>query len=630
MPVAFASEAAGENSISSIKETDMSDSISGMKRSHGVAEITAEELGQELTLMGWCHRQRDIGKIIFLTLRDRSGELQLVVDETAPVELLQKARTVRAEYVLAVRGILRKRENPNPDMPTGDYELLLTELRILAESKTPPFYIEDGIDARESLRLEYRSLDLRRTEMQKTFMLRHKITAFTRRWFDKEGFLDIETPFLIKPTPEGARDYLVPSRIFPGTFFALPQSPQIYKQLLMCAGFDRYMQLAKCFRDEDLRADRQPEFTQIDMEMSFVQEEDVHAVIESFLRDLFAEFADTHFPNPVPVMTWREAMRRFGSDKPDCRFSMEIADLSEVAAESEFKIFQQVLAEGGRVLALAVPGGSDMKRRRLDELTQFVRDNGGSGLVWMSVEESPRGSAAKFLDADWVQKAAAISKADTGDMLLIVADQEETAQLVLGRLRLELARSLKLIPENSWAPLWVTEFPMYERDSETGRLVSAHHPFTMPMEEDIDLLDSDPCHVRSQAYDFVINGYEIGSGSVRIHDQELQSKIFTMLGFSREEAQRRFGFLLKAFEYGVPPHAGMALGLDRLVMLLRGTDNIRDVIAFPKVQNSSCLMSKCPTKVDASQLEELGICIAHSEDKKAEPENVPANEEKDE
>lgn len=587
----------------------MAESMIGMQRSCRVAEFTAEMLGQELCLMGWCHRQRDLGKLCFITLRDRSGELQLVADEDSPEEVLKKAQSVRGEYVIACRGILRERQDPNPDMPTGAYELHLSEIRILSEAATPPFYIEDELDVREALRLQYRYLDLRRPLMQEKLIRRHQIAQFTRRWFDREGFLDIETPYLIKSTPEGARDYLVPSRMFPGEFFALPQSPQIYKQLLMCSGFDRYMQIARCFRDEDLRADRQPDFTQIDVEMSFVDEEAVMGTIERYITDLFRELMNYDIPQPLRRMTWEEAMNRFGSDKPDLRFAMEIHDLSELAAETEFKVFTDALASGGTIRALAVPGGAALKRRRLDELTQFVRDNGGKGLIWMAVEEPARGSAAKFLDADFVRRAAGLCGAENGDMLLMLADEKYAALEVLGRLRLEVARSLDLIPEDRWEMLWITEFPMFEYDPEEGRFVAKHHPFTMPMEEDLAKLETDPASVRAKAYDFVLNGNELGGGSIRIHDRDLQKRIFELIGLSPEMAAKRFGFLLQAFEYGVPPHGGLAFGLDRIVMLLTHADSIRDVIAFPKVQNSSCLMSRCPSEVAPKQLEELGLAI---------------------
>lgn len=585
----------------------MAESLGTWKRSQRVAEISEADIGKELCLMGWCHRRRDLGKLIFLTLRDRSGELQLIVDEDSEAALFQKAQQVRSEFVLAVKGILRLRKDPNPEMETGRFELLLREIKILAEAKTPPFYIEDGIDARESLRLEYRYLDLRRPEMQKKIMLRHQINFFTREWFNREGFLDIETPVLVKSTPEGARDYLVPSRIFPGKFFALPQSPQLYKQLLMCSGFDRYMQIARCFRDEDLRADRQPDFTQIDLEMSFVDEDDVMNLVERYIKDLFKAILGVEIKDPLPRLEWEEGMERYGSDKPDTRFAMELKDFSAVAEKTEFKVFRDCLASGGSVRGFAVPSGADMKRRRIDELTEFAKDAGAKGLIWMSVEDQPRGSAAKYLSADFVNEAATLAGASKGDLLFFVADEKYKALNILGRLRLEVAKSRGLIPDDKWALLWVTHFPMFEYSEEEQRLVAEHHPFTSPLDEDLDRLMTEPTKVHAKAYDIVLNGNELGGGSIRIHDQELQKNIFKLIGLSQAEAEERFGFLLKAFEYGVPPHGGLAFGLDRVCMLLSKSESIRDVIAFPKVQNSSCLMTGCPDYVDQKQLDELGI-----------------------
>lgn len=587
----------------------MSDTLKDLKRTHRVAEIKPSEVGQELTLFGWCHRQRDIGKLVFLTLRDRSGELQLVVDESCPAELLQKAQQVRSEYVLAVRGTLRERKDPNLQMETGRYELLLSELRILSQSETPPFYIEDGVDTKESLRLEYRYLDLRRPEMQKKFFLRHKVDLFTRHWFDREGFLNVETPILIKSTPEGARDYLVPSRMFPGQFFALPQSPQIYKQLLMCSGFDRYMQIARCFRDEDLRADRQPDFTQIDMEMSFVQQEDVMDTMERFMKDLFREVMGVTMEGPLPQLTWEEAMTRYGSDKPDTRYGMEISDVTDLAKESGFVVWTEAIEKGAEVKVLVAPGGAEFKRRRFDELTDFAKKNGAAGLVWMTVEEPSRGSAAKHLIPDFVQKCAQKCGAKPGDAILLVAGNRYPTLTVMGRLRQEVARQIQLAPEKEWSLLWITEFPMFDRDEETGEVIAQHHPFTMPLEEDLPYLDTDPTRVHAHAYDLVLNGFELGSGSIRIFDSELQDHIFRLIGLSEKQLQERFGFLVRAFRYGVPPHGGMALGLDRIIMLLSHADSIRDVIAFPKVQTSADLMSQSPTGVDQKQLDELGLAI---------------------
>ena len=599
----------------------MAESIRGLKRSHLVADITPQEEGKELTLMGWCHKQRDLGNLVFITLRDRSGELQLVIDDTADETTREKAAKVRSEYVLAVKGALRKRVSPNPDMPTGEWELSVNELRILSEAKTPPFYIEDGVDAREALRLEYRYLDLRRPEMQRKLIQRHQITKLTRDFFDREKFLEVETPMLIKSTPEGARDYLVPSRVFPGNFFALPQSPQLFKQLLMLSGYDRYMQIARCFRDEDLRADRQPEFTQIDLEMSFVSEDDVMSVVERYLAELFEQMKDHKLELPLRRLTWKEAMERFGSDKPDTRFGMELVDISDLAAETEFRVFSGAVKDGGKVALICVPGGADMKRREIDGLTDFAKTYGAKGLAWATSEAEPRGSFLKFVDSDWLRKVFDRADAGDNDLILIVADKPAVVYDALGHLRVEIAERRDMIPEDEWDLLWVTEFPMFEKDEENDRLVAMHHPFTSPMEEDVELLETDPEAVRARAYDIVLNGNEIGGGSIRIHDQAMQAKILKLIGFTEEESKERFGFLLDAFAYGVPPHGGLAFGLDRMVMLLTKSDSIRDVIAFPKVQNSSCLMTKAPGRVDDKQLEELGLSIEKVEEVEA-PEEV--------
>lgn len=581
-----------------------------MKRSHLVAEFTEADLGQERCLMGWCHKQRDLGALVFVTLRDRSGELQLLIDDEA---LLEKARAVRSEDVLACRGRLALRQDPNPEMPTGRYELHVTELKILSKAKTPPFYIEDGVDARESLRLEHRYLDLRRPEMQATMLCRHRIAKVTRDWFDRHGFLEIETPILVKSTPEGARDYLVPSRVFPGEFFALPQSPQIYKQLLMASGVDRYMQLARCFRDEDLRADRQPEFTQIDVEMSFMDEAEIRTLMEDYVAELFDEVAGLRFERPLTCMPYKEAMARFGSDKPDVRFGMEIKDLSDLAQNTGFKVFQDCLAQGGSVRGIALPQGASMSRRQIDHWTDLVKTYRAKGLVWIALEKPWRGSALKFLDEQFIRGSQERLEAKEGDMLLMVADQDGVALEALGHLRVALAKDFDLIDPTKHALLWVTEMPMFEQNAEEGRLVAKHHPFTMPKEEDLPLLESHPLAVRAKAYDIVMDGQEMGGGSVRIHDQALQTKIFELIGFSEAEAKERFGFLLKAFAYGVPPHGGIAFGLDRMVMLLTGTENIRDVIAFPKISTSACLMAACPSPVDPKQLDELALRVTPKE-----------------
>jgi len=587
----------------------MAEIMQGLKRTTRCAEITPEMLSQDITVMGWCHKQRDLGGLVFITLRDRSGEIQLLIDENSPADVREKATKVRSEYVLAVRGRLQKRAAANPAMKTGDVEVQVLELRILSESQTPPFYIEENVNANEALRLKYRYLDLRRPDMQDKLMLRHRITKLTRDYYDTEGFYEIETPILIKSTPEGARDYLVPSRVFQGRFFALPQSPQLYKQLLMLAGYDRYMQIARCFRDEDLRADRQPEFTQIDLEMAFVDVDDVIAVNEGFLKRLFAEVMDFEVQLPLPRMTYKEAMRRYGSDKPDIRFGLELCDISDMVADSPFKAFADAVATGGSVQLIAVPGGSAFSRKEIDSLGEYVKTYRAKGLAWLTVEDTPRGSITKFVTPELVAAMAERAHASAGDLLLIVADKLPIVQDALGNLRCEIARRTNLVRPDDFKLLWVTEFPLLEFDEEEQRYVAKHHPFTSPMDEDLMLLATDPGAVRAKAYDIVLNGTEIGGGSIRIHDQELQKKMFSLLGFSEEQAWNRFGYLLEAFQYGVPPHGGLAFGLDRLVMLLTDSDSIRDVIAFPKIANSSCPMTDAPGTVDQKQLDELGLAI---------------------
>lgn len=592
----------------------MAESMQGLKRSCRCAEIDESMLGRELTLMGWCQKQRDLGGLVFITLRDRSGLVQLVADDDCPAEVREKAGKVRSEYVLAAKGELRLRESPNPEMPTGDWELHLRELRILSEAKTPPFYIEENLDVKESLRLEHRYLDLRRPDMQRTLALRSKVTSFTHRFFEDEGFLDIETPILGKSTPEGARDYLVPSRVFPGSFFALPQSPQIFKQILMTAGCDRYIQLARCFRDEDLRADRQPEFTQIDLEMAFVDSEDVMDVTERYLKALFAEVKGETYDEPFLRLPWHEAMERFGSDKPDLRFGMELCDISDLVKDSDFGVFKSALEEGGSVRLINVKEGGSMSRREIDRLADYVKTYKAKGLAWLAPGEPWRGSVLKFVDEDLRAKIAERAEAEAGDLLLIVADKNSAVVFdALGHLRCELAEQLKLYDPAENKFLWVTKFPLLEWNEDLGRYQAMHHPFTMPLDEDLPYLDSDPGRVRAKAYDIVLNGTELGGGSIRIHDRELQNKMFRLLGFSEESAYENFSFLLDAFSYGVPPHGGLAIGLDRLVMLLSGKDNIREVIAFPKVQTSSDLMTKAPGPVAEAQLEELGLLIREDE-----------------
>ena len=592
----------------------MSESMGNWRRSCLAGDVTEAMVGEELILMGWCHKQRDLGGLLFITLRDIAGEVQIVVDDDSPLDVQKKAAGVRGEYVLAVKGNLRLRSAVNPDMKTGTVELHAQDLRILSESETPPFYIEEDIDVNENLRLKYRFLDLRRPGMQQKLLARHRITKITRDFFDREGFIDVETPTLIKSTPEGARDYLVPSRVFPGRFFALPQSPQLYKQLLMLAGYNKYMQIARCFRDEDLRADRQPEFTQIDIEMAFVGEEDVLDVNERFLQTLMREFCDFELTLPIRRITWRDAMARFGSDKPDLRFGMEIADLSDLAQKTDFQVFKNAIDEGGIVAAIAVPGGASMSRRELDGLSSFVKQNTrAKGLSWLSLGEDgeSKGSVAKFCDASFVKEALKRANAAEDAQLLIGADADRmTALESLGDLRIEVAKRRDLIPKGRFEFCWVTEFPLLEWSEETERYVAKHHPFTSPMEEDIEMLDTNPGEVRARAYDMVLNGTELGGGSIRIHRQDLQKRMFKLLGFTEEQAEEQFGFLLSAFRFGVPPHGGLAYGLDRIVMLLVGEESIREVIAFPKIQNSSSVMTGAPYYVAQKQLDELGLAIA--------------------
>ena len=561
--------------------------------------------------MGWCHNQRNFGALIFLTLRDRSGELQLVVDDQAPEELRRTASDVRSEYVLAAKGHLECRLSPNAKMATGAFELIVTELRILSRAETPPFYIENEVDANEALRLKHRYLDLRRPVMQRNLMVRDQITRITHSYFAEEGFLDIETPMLGRSTPEGARDYLVPSRVKPGSFFALPQSPQLYKQLLMVAGMDRYIQIARCFRDEDLRADRQPEFTQVDLEMSFVTPDDVMDVVERYVARLFAEVLKEDVKLPLRRMTWAEAMRRFGSDKPDLRFGMELQDLSDFFRDTEFAPFCQALDAGASVTAIVVPGGASLSRKKIDALSEYAKTYRLHGLAWLVVNgEEIRGSAAKALGAETASALAGKLSASGEDLVLMAADETSRLRVAMGQLRCEVARRLEMIRPGHHELLWVTEFPLFEYSEEEKRLVAMHHPFTAPMDEDRALLDTDPARVRAQAYDIVLDGTELGGGSIRIHDAELQSKMFGLLGFTPERARANFAFLLDAFKYGVPPHGGCALGLDRLVMLFLGAASIRDVIAFPKVQTSSDLMTDAPSPVAREQLEELRIRLA--------------------
>ena len=596
----------------------MAESMRGLKRTCRCAELSEENIGQEVTVMGWVQKARNTGGLIFVDLRDRSGLLQInFQEEKLGQELFDKAYKLRSEFVIAVVGTVVAREGGiNKNLPTGAIEVVATKLRVLSEAQTPPFPIEEDIKTKEDLRLKYRYLDLRRPDLQRNLIMRSKIATLTRQFLADEGFLELETPMLNKSTPEGARDYLVPSRVHPGCFYALPQSPQLFKQLLMCSGYDRYFQLARCFRDEDLRADRQPEFTQIDMELSFVDEDDVMDVNERLLQKLFKEILDIDIELPIQRMTWQEAMDRFGSDKPDLRFGMELTDVSEVVAGCGFGVFTGALENGGSVRGINAKGQGSMPRKKIDALVKFAKDFGAKGLAYLCVNEDGtyKSSFAKFMTED--ELSALVQKMDgqPGDLLLFAADKNKVVYDVLGNLRLELAKQLDLLDKNEYRFLWVTEFPQFEYSEEEQRYVAMHHPFTMPMEEDLDLLETEPGKVRARAYDIVLNGTEIGGGSIRIHQDDIQERMFEALGFTKESAYEQFGFLMNAFKYGVPPHAGLAYGLDRLVMLMAKQDSIRDVIAFPKVKDASCLMTEAPSRVDEKQLEELSIGIKESND----------------
>ena len=589
----------------------MAESIVGLKRTHYCGELREQHAGEQVVLFGWAQRQRDLGQLIFIDLRDRTGIVQLTFDESTDKAVFEKAFSVRSEFVLAAVGTVRVRSAKNAELPTGDVEVAVSELRILNKSETTPFEIIDNCNTAEATRLKYRYLDLRRPSLQNNIVLRHRITKVIRDYFDQNGFIEIETPILIKSTPEGARDFLVPSRIHQGEFYALPQSPQLYKQLSMVAGFDRYVQLARCFRDEDLRADRQPEFTQIDMEMSFVDVEDVLAIGEGFMKTLFKQILDVDLPMPLPRMTYTEAMERFGSDKPDTRFGMELIDLSDVVKGCGFGVFTGALEAGGTVRGITVKGGvTTLTRKEIDKLTEYVRGIGAKGLAWARL--TPDGmtvSFAKFLTEDEMQALLNRMDAQTGDVVLIVADTSTKKVLsTLGSLRLEVANKLN-IERNGYNLLWITEFPFFEWDEETEQYVAMHHPFTSPLDECVEFLDTAPEKVFAKAYDLVLNGIELASGSIRITDPELQSHMFHALGLSDEEAHEKFGYLLDAFRYGAPPHGGMGIGLDRLVMQMIGAATLRDVIAYPKVQNMAELMTDCPAPVDEQQLVDLGIGI---------------------
>ena len=596
----------------------MAESMMGLKRSHRCTELGTANIGQDVTVMGWVQKSRNKGGIIFVDLRDRSGILQIIFEESdCGTESFEKAEKLRSEFVVAVTGRVEARSGAvNENLATGAIEVRANSLRILSESETPPFPIEENSKTKEDLRLKYRYLDLRRPDMQRNLLLRSKVAILTRQFLAEEGFLEIETPTLIKSTPEGARDYLVPSRVHPGSFYALPQSPQLFKQLLMCSGYDRYFQLARCYRDEDLRADRQPEFTQIDMELSFVDVDDVIDVNERLLHKLFKEILGVEVSLPIQRMTWQEAMDRFGSDKPDLRFGMELKNVSDVVKDCEFVVFKSALENGGSVRGINAEGQGHMPRKKIDALVEFAKGYGAKGLAYVAIQEDGtlKSSFAKFMTDEQMAALVAAMDGKPGDLLLFAADKNKVVWDVLGNLRLEIARQLDLLKKDDYRFLWVTEFPLLEYSEEQDRFVAMHHPFTMPMDEDWHLIDSDPGAVRAKAYDIVLNGTEIGGGSVRIHQSDIQSKMFEVLGFTPEKAQDQFGFLLDAFKYGVPPHAGLAYGLDRVVMLMGGCDSIRDVIAFPKVKDASCLMTEAPTPASEKQLEELSLAVESQEE----------------
>ena len=595
----------------------MAESMMGLKRTHRCTEVTTADIGREVTVMGWVQKSRNKGGIIFVDLRDRSGILQIIFEESdCGAEDFAKAEKLRSEFVVAVTGRVEARSGAvNENLATGAIEVRAHSMRVLAESETPPFPIEENLRTKEELRLKYRFLDLRRPDLQRNLITRSRVATLTRAFLAEEGFLEIETPTLIKSTPEGARDYLVPSRVHPGSFYALPQSPQLFKQLLMCSGYDRYFQLARCYRDEDLRADRQPEFTQIDMELSFVDVDDVLDVNERLLQKLFKEICNFDVQLPIQRMTWREAMDRYGSDKPDLRFGMELKNVSQVVKDCGFVVFKGALENGGSVRGINAEGQGHMPRKKIDALVEYAKGFGAKGLAYVALAEdgSFKSSFAKFMTDDEMRALIAAMDGKPGDLLLFAADRDKVVFDVLGSLRLELARQLDLLKKDDFKFLWVTEFPLLEYSEEEDRYVAMHHPFTMPMDEDIQYIDTDPGRVRAKAYDIVLNGVEMGGGSVRIHQADIQSKMFEVLGFTPERANEQFGFLLSAFKYGVPPHAGLAYGLDRVVMLMVGADSIRDVIAFPKVKDASCLMTEAPGEVDEKQLQELGIEIAAGE-----------------
>lgn len=587
----------------------MSEALNGLKRTKMCGELSEKNIGETITVMGWVQRKRNLGGLLFMDLRDRTGILQVVFKEDVPEDVSIKGDTIRPEYCIAVTGVVVKRESINENMPTGMVELNVETIKILSESETPPIYIKENLDAAESIRLKYRYLDLRRPDMQSIFYIRHKVSKAIRDFLDKEGFLEIETPMLTKSTPEGARDYLVPSRNYEGMFYALPQSPQLFKQLLMVSGFDKYFQIVKCFRDEDLRSNRQPEFTQVDLEMSFVEADDVMTLNEKLIATVFKEVLNVEVKMPFKRLTYKDAMEKYGSDKPDLRFGMEIKDISSIVKDAEFKVFKDALEIKGSVRALCVKGGSSMGRKDIDRLGEFVKTYKAKGLAWISLkDEEIKSPISKFLSEDELNGIIESVEGKSGDLILIVADKNSVVFQALGALRLEIAKKLEILKDNKEFNFsWITEFPLVEYNEEENRFQAAHHPFTCPMDEDIQYLESDPGRVRAKAYDMVLNGEELGGGSIRIHDSKLQERMFNVLGFTSESAWERFGFLLESFKFGPPPHGGLAFGLDRIVMFMAGTDNIKDVIAFPKNQNAFCPLTEAPNVVDLKQLNELGI-----------------------
>ncbi len=581
------------------------------KRTDMCGNLRAEDDGREVILNGWVAKQRSLGGLIFVDLRDKTGIVQVVFDDTIPEDIFAAAEGLRSEYVIGVKGVVRERSAKNSNLPTGDIEVLASSLVIYSQAETPPIYIRDDDNVDDNLRLKYRYLDLRKLKMQRNLTFRHRVTKLARDYFDEQSFTEVETPMLIKSTPEGARDYIVPSRVYPGSFYALPQSPQLFKQLLMVGGTDRYMQIVKCFRDEDLRADRQPEFTQIDLEMSFVDTDDVIKVQEGFLKRLFKELLGVDIKTPLPRLSWDEAMERYGSDKPDTRFGFELKKLNDVVAACNFKVFTDVLAAGGDVRGICIDGGSaHFSRKDIDKLTESARAYGAKGLVWLRVAEGEINSSVnKFFSQEELGRIAAVFEAKEGDLILIVSDRAKVVFDTLGFLRRDIAKKLGLLDDSRYELLWVVDFPLFERDEESGRLKAMHHPFTSPKLDQLDLLESEPEKVKADAYDIVLNGVELGGGSIRIHDQSLQARMFKVLGLSEEECAEKFGFLIEAFKYGAPPHGGLAYGLDRLVMLLLGESSIREVMAFPKNQNAQCMVSEAPAPVDEEQLRELALDI---------------------